>query len=345
MNVKSPLQIVFTGSLALALLTFFILLLFHFFDLPFGWVIIVCIPFLVFSVAFGIFYILIKKLIDSKISLIYRTIRKEKLKAESNISTNMRQDVLGDISKETKKWADDRRQEILKLRAQEEFRKEFLGNLAHELKTPIFSIQGYILSLLEGGLEDPKVNRDFLLRASKGVDRMTHIIEDLDDITRFESDRFELNIKTFDIVDLAEEVIESLEFKSNTKNITVRLNKQYDPIKVKADRSRIAQVITNLISNSLSYGNENGTTEIRFHKLEDAILVEVADNGPGISEEHLNRLFERFYRVDKSRARNSGGSGLGLSIAKHIMESHGQDIDVRSTVGLGSTFSFTLEKA
>lgn len=345
MNVKNPLQIVFTGSSIIALLLFAVLFTIHLSIDSIHWSVLVFAPLFTFIFSLITFYFFIKKLIDSRISVIYRTIRKEKLKGSDNVKSDMRKDVLGDLSKETKIWAEDRKEEISKLRAQEEFRKEFLGNLAHELKTPIFSIQGYILSLLEGGLEDPSVNREFLLRASKGVDRMTHIIEDLDDITRFESNRFELEVKTFDIVDLATEVIESVEFRAQNKNIKLGLNKDYDPIKVKADRAKISQVLTNLISNSISYGNENGKTEVRFHKLEDAILVEVADNGPGISEEHLSRLFERFYRVDKSRARNSGGSGLGLAIAKHIIESHGQDIDVRSTVGLGSTFSFTLEKA
>jgi two-component system phosphate regulon sensor histidine kinase PhoR len=257
----------------------------------------------------------------------------------------MKEDVLHNVTMETRDFLDQRNSEISKLKEQEEFRREFLGNLAHELKTPVFSIQGYILTLLEGGLEDETVNRLFLERASKAVDRMTNILDDLDEITKLEADRINLLKKRFDIVDLAKDVMEGVDFLAKEKNISLKFAKKYEPTFVKADRGKIAQVLTNLIKNSISYGNENGETTVRFFPMEDTILIEVADNGAGIEEAELPRLFERFYRVEKSRNRNEGGSGLGLAIVKHIIESHDQTINVRSTVGVGSTFSFTLEKS
>lgn len=257
----------------------------------------------------------------------------------------MYKDVLANAADDTKKWADERNSEISKLKEQEAFRREFLGNLAHELKTPVFSIQGYILTLLEGGLEDETVNRSFLERASKATDRMASILEDLDEITKMEVDRVELNITQFDLIDLAQEVMESLEMPAKDKQITLRFNKDYDPIEVLADRGKIGQVLTNLISNSIAYGNESGRTQVKFYYMDEAIMCEVADNGPGIEEHLLPRLFERFYRVEQSRNRNEGGSGLGLAIVKHIIESHEQTINVRSTINVGCTFSFTLKLA
>jgi two-component system phosphate regulon sensor histidine kinase PhoR len=259
----------------------------------------------------------------------------------------MNDDVLGKTEKEVLAWANNSREEIEKLRLQEEFRREFLGNLSHELKTPIFSIQGYILTLLEGGLEDENINRAFLERASKGVDRVTGIIEDLDLITRIESERLKLNSAPVNILSLAREIVESLEIKAQKRNVKLSLDWKRigsQEINVLCDRDKIGQVLSNIINNSINYGVENGHTEVRFFDLEDNILIEVSDDGVGIREEHLPRLFERFYRVDKSRARNEGGTGLGLAIVKHLVEAHGQTIDVRSTEGQGSTFSFTLKK-
>ncbi len=296
-------------------------------------------------VSFVIHFISVERFIHSRIKLIYRTIRKGKITKETDFKFNIKKDVIQNAALETSEFLDQRNREISKLKEQEAFRREFLGNLAHELKTPVFSIQGYVLTLLEGGLEDETVNRLFLERASRAVDRMTSILDDLDQITKLEADRINLLIKRFDIVDLAKEVMESLDLLAQEKNIKLNFAKKYDPIFVKADRGKIAQVLSNLIKNSISYGNVNGETSIRFFAMEDSILIEVADNGAGIEEAELPRLFERFYRVEKSRNRNEGGSGLGLSIVKHIIESHGQTINVRSTIDIGSTFSFTLEKA
>ncbi|MCF8416301.1 MAG: sensor histidine kinase [Crocinitomicaceae bacterium] len=264
---------------------------------------------------------------------------------ENEISFKITDDVIANAEIETQLWTEERNKEISKLKEQEEFRREFLGNLAHELKTPIFSIQGYILTLLDGGLEDENVNRTFLERASKATDRMVSIIEDLDQITKMEVDALKLEMRPFDIVELVTDIFESLEMIAKEKNIKLLFAKEYSSTFVIGDKPKIAQVLVNLITNSIFYGNKDGTTIVRFYKMDDIVTIEVSDNGPGIEEEHLPRLFERFYRVEKSRNRNDGGSGLGLAIAKHIVESHRQTISVRSTYGVGSTFSFSLDKS
>ena len=284
-------------------------------------------------------------MITQKIRVLYRTIHNYKI-TRDNFPINMNEDLLSAAEDEVMKWADSNRQEITKLKEQEVFRREFLGNLAHELKTPIFSIQGYILTLLEGGLEDESVNREFLKRASKGVDRMTKIVEDLDVITKFESERIKLDLKNFDVILLAKEIIDDLEIKANARSVKLVFNKEYrDSIMTIGDRDKVAQVFQNLITNAISYSNDGKQVEIRFFDIEDNVLIEVSDQGLGIEEKHLSRLFERFYRVEKSRARHQGGTGLGLAIVKHIVEAHDQTINVRSTIGEGSTFSFTLRKA
>ena len=295
-------------------------------------------------ICFVTFYLFIERLIEKRIKLLYRIIRKGKISAQEPVKIDLNHDILAQAEQETEEFVSARSQEINKLKEQEKFRKEFLGNLAHELKTPVFSIQGYILTLLEGGLEDENVNRKFLERASLATDRIASLLEDLDEITKMEVDRFELSIRPFDIVELAKEVIDSLEIPATQKGVSLSFNKEYDPILVKGDRGKIAQVLTNLIANSINYGHQDGKTILRFYPLDEAIMTEVSDNGPGIAEQDIPRLFERFYRVEQSRNRNEGGSGLGLAIVKHILESHGQTINVRSTVGVGSTFSFTLQK-
>lgn len=306
---------------------------------------IVLFLFVGFVASFSIFYFLIKRFIDDRLKILYRSIRKGKLtNSNSGYQFSLKGDVISEAEEQTKNWTEERINEISRLKEQEEFRREFLGNLAHELKTPIFAIQGYLLTLLDGGLEDDSVNVRFLERASKATDRMVSILEDLDQITKLEVDELKLDLKNFDIVELIQEIVETLEIRASEKNIVLKLAKDYPSIAVCADRSKIAQVLTNLISNSISYGSEDGRTTMRLYQLDDIVTVEVSDNGPGIDEQNLPRIFERFYRVEKSRNRNDGGSGLGLSIVKHIVESHDQSISVRSTVGLGSTFAFTLKK-
>lgn len=271
-------------------------------------------------------------------------IRKGNELNENRPAVSMTEDIISEVAVETESWAKERQQEITKLKEQAQFRRDFLGNLAHELKTPVFSIQGYLLTLLEGGLEDENVNRKFLERASFATERMTAILEDLDEITKMEVNRYELNLSRFDLVKLTKDIIESAEEHKPDKKVNVRLQKNYDPIFVKADKGKISQVITNLILNSINYGKEEGNTVIRFYPMDKVIMTEVADDGPGIEEKDMPRLFERFYRVEQSRNRNEGGSGLGLAICKHIIESHHQTINVRSTYGAGSTFTFSLPK-
>jgi two-component system phosphate regulon sensor histidine kinase PhoR len=253
--------------------------------------------------------------------------------------------VIKKAESDVKIWKKNRFSEISKLKEQEQFRREFLGNLAHELKTPIFSIQGYISTLLDGALEDEEINRSFLERANKATDRMVSILEDLDQIAKLEVENLKPELRSFDITELIKEILETLELNSKQKNIQLNLRKDYGPVHVLADRPKIGQVLTNLINNSIAYGKDNGKTEISLVVFENLVTIDVSDNGIGIDPKHFPRLFERFYRVEKSRNRNEGGSGLGLAIVKNILDSHGQAINVRSSVNVGSTFSFSLEKS
>lgn len=248
------------------------------------------------------------------------------------------------LNKEILAWADDRKDEIDRLKKLEVYRKEFLGNVSHELKTPIFNIQGYVLTLLDGGLEDENINRDYLMRAERSVDRMITIVDDLEAISQLETGELQIEPERFDIVALSKDILDAQEMKATGKGIMLSLEGEVKPMFVYADRFRIRQVLTNLVVNSIKYGKEYGETKIDFYDRGDAILIEVTDNGIGIGKEHLPRLFERFYRVDKSRSREQGGTGLGLAIVKHIIEAHDQTISASSTEGEGTTFSFTLAK-
>ena len=344
--IKTPVQFAFFVATVLGLVI--LLLQYVYFTLlgtPIDYYYFLAVLLITWVLSYVVVYFLLEKMITQKIRVLYRTIHNYKI-TRDNFPINMNEDLLSAAEDEVMKWADSNRQEITKLKEQEVFRREFLGNLAHELKTPIFSIQGYILTLLEGGLEDESVNREFLKRASKGVDRMTKIVEDLDVITKFESERIKLDLKNFDVILLAKEIIDDLEIKANARSIKLVFNKEYrDSIMTIGDRDKIAQVFQKLITNAISYSNDGKQEEIRFFDIEDNVLIEVSDQGLGIEEKHLSRLFERFYRVEKSRARHQGGTGLGLAIVKHIVEAHDQTINVRSTIGEGSTFSFTLRKA
>lgn len=291
----------------------------------------------------------VNEFIYEKIRLIYKTIHNLKTpKSELKKRLQEDPDILESVNTEVVSWAETQKQEIQTLRDQEAYRRDFLGNVSHELKTPIFNIQGYVHTLLDGGLEDEEINRKFLKRADKSVERMISVVEDLDVISRLESGRLELNVQRINIVELAKEVIEMEEMKAEKRDISIKFNEKYDkPIYVMADGDQIRQVYINLIDNSIKYGSQDGSIKLRFYDMDENILCEVADDGPGIEEKHLSRLFERFYRVDKARDRHAGGTGLGLSIVKHILEAHGQSINVRSLTGenSGTTFSFTLKKA
>ncbi|MDG1260984.1 MAG: ATP-binding protein, partial [Flavobacteriales bacterium] len=307
---------------------------------------LVCLVVISFFSAYFIAAWAVEKFIYQKVKIIYKTIHQFKKTKDGRRQVNIKEDVMTKVNNEVLVWAEDKIQEIQDLKEADSFRRDFIGNLGHELKTPVFNIQGYILTLLEGALEDPENNRKFLMKAAKNVDRITALLDDLDGITRIEGDRYKLNTMRFNIVELAQDVVETFEGKASKNKIKLHLkNPNEKAIYVEADRPKIEQVFINLVINSLNYGKEGGETKIRFYDMEDNILVEVADNGIGIDEDNLPRIFERFYRVDKSRSRHAGGSGLGLSIVKHIMDAHEQTINVRSGVDLGATFSFTLKKA
>lgn len=251
------------------------------------------------------------------------------------------------LTQEIDKFARDKKIEIEALKGREKYRKEFLGNVSHELKTPLFTVQGYILTLLDGAINDDNIREKYLLRASKGVERLSYIVKDLDMITKLEVGDLSLNIEDFDIVALVKNVFDMFEIRATKKKQTLTFDTEYTaPVMVRADKERIQQVLSNLIVNSLKYGSEKGTTEVSIENLiKNKVIVRVTDNGEGIEKIDLPRLFERFYRVDKSGSRKEGGSGLGLSIVKHIIEAHDEKIYVESEFGVGSEFSFTLEKA
>ncbi len=305
--------------------------------------------FIILFFVISYFYIMfvINKYISDKIKPVYKTIKDlplsgKKLAEKSSDSTNL----LSNVKFEVEEWAKTQMKEIERLKEMERYRKEFVGNVSHELKTPIFNIQGYILTLLEGGLDDPKINLLYLKRTEKSVDRMISIVEDLESITKLESGELKLNMVKFDIVQSVNDVFEMEQWQADERKISLEIiNSPSRPVFVKADQNRILEVLTNLIVNGIKYGKKKGSVQVSFHDLDDNIMVEVTDNGIGIEKNNLPRIFERFYRVDKSRSREQGGTGLGLSIVKHIIEAHNQSINVRSVFEQGTTFNFTLEKA
>jgi len=310
--------------------------------------ILILVPAVLFFAAafYSILYIIRKYVID-RIKPIYNTIRDLPLSGkkleEKQLDPNS---LLLGVKNEVEEWARTQLKEIERLKELEKYRKDFVGNVSHELKTPIFNIQGYVLTLLEGGLDDPKINKLYLKRTEKSIDRMISIVEDLESITKLESGELKLNMTRFDIVKTAEEVIEMEQWQANENKISLQIaNKPERPVFVIADKKRIIEVLTNLIVNGIKYGKKKGNVNITFHDLEENIIVEVTDDGIGIDKKDLPRVFERFFRVDKSRSREQGGTGLGLSIVKHIIEAHNQSINVRSRVDQGTTFNFTLEKA
>ncbi len=293
---------------------------------------------LFFLFVISLIYYVVKKFFHEKIKVIYKSIYKFK-----GIS-NIRDLDIDNVERDAEEWADAKEEELNAYKRDENYRREFIGNVSHELKTPIFNIQGYIQTLLDGGLNDETINLKYLERTNKSVDRMINIVEDLEVISRLETEDSQLEFQPFNIVDLAKEVIEAFEMKASQTNINLELYNEAQTEIVIGDRDKIQQVFVNLISNSIKYGKQGGTTQIKFFDMENSMLIEIADDGIGIEEDSLSRLFERFYRVDKNRSREIGGTGLGLAIVKHILEGHNQQINVRSTIGVGSTFSFILEK-
>ena len=297
-----------------------------------------------FLTAFLIIQYRVQQFIYKRVKKIYDdlTLLESSTFDRSQITTDM-----ATLTQEIDKYAKNKKIEIEALKIRERYRKEFIGNVSHELKTPLFMVQGYISTLIDGAADDKTLREKYLKRADKGVERLIYIIKDLDMITKFEAGDLRLEIESFDIVELVENVFELLEMKAAKKKIALTFDMDYKhPIMVNGDRERIQQVLSNLIVNSIKYGEKNGTTEVSIENLiKNKVIVRITDNGEGIEKIHIPRLFERFYRIDKSGSRKEGGSGLGLAIVKHIIEAHDEKLYVESEYGIGSEFSFTLEKA
>ncbi|MBZ9652440.1 sensor histidine kinase [Psychroflexus montanilacus] len=295
-----------------------------------------------FSFSFFIIQLRIEFFIYKRVKSIYDSVS---ILDQSTLSGQRTTSDMKTLTEEVERFAKGKKLEIETLKVRENYRKEFIGNVSHELKTPLFTVQGYILTLLDGAVKDKKVRKKYLTRASKGVDRLIYIVKDLDMITKLETGDLNLYIETFDLVELVQSVFDLLEMKSAKKEISLNFDKEYDPIFVEGDKERIQQVVTNLIVNSIKYGKKGGTSEISFEEVKGSkVMLRVTDNGEGIEKEHIPRLFERFFRVDKTGSRREGGSGLGLSIVKHIIEAHNEQVFVDSVYGIGSEFSFTLPK-
>jgi two-component system phosphate regulon sensor histidine kinase PhoR len=310
------------------------------------WWLILVVSVAVFVLLSLFFLLMMKAYVAYKLKPIYSMVLSRDVRT-TEIVDQMKDKHVENISEELTAWANDNNKEISRLKDSEAFRKQYLGNVAHELKTPIFNIQGYISTLLDGGLEDELINRKYLERAEKSIDRLINIVNDLDTISKLENDMNRLKMERFDIVALAKEIVEQLEMEASKRNIQL-IVKGADSLPSKfwvvADKHYTGQVLVNLIINAIHYGKEGGFVKVKFRDMLGKVLVEVEDNGVGISKEDMPRIFERFYRVDKSRSREQGGTGLGLAIVKHIVEAHGERITVRSEIGVGTTFAFPLKK-
>ncbi|HUH74870.1 MAG TPA: ATP-binding protein [Chitinophagales bacterium] len=283
------------------------------------------------------------KFIYDKLKIIYKTIGKP-LKFQKEIHNNLNSNVMRSVERDVGEWAINKNKQIRELRKMETYRKEFVGNVSHELRTPIFNAQGYIETLIDG-VEDPVKAQQFLEKALSNVERLDAIVSDLLEISKFEAGQIHLEKKAFDIIALCNKVFFQYQHMATENDASMKIDYKFKNLYVWGDPKRITQVMENLVSNAIKYGKKGGTTIVRFYDLDDTIIVEVNDDGPGITDEYLHRVFERFFRADKSRSRTIGGTGLGLSIVRNIIEAHDQSITVRSEIGVGTTFSFTIEKA
>ena len=303
---------------------------------------IVLLPILCLSMSYFVVTFLIEKFIYRRIKIIYKRITEAK-----KTDTNDRDlENLEQVEAEVENWAADKNQEIATLHELAEYRRNYIGNVSHELKTPIFNIQGFLHTLIDGGVNDPQIALPYLQKAARNVERLQTIVDDLETISKLESGKMILDLQVFDIQTLANEIVEDLDLKAKDKGIKISFKEGASRgYRVRADKDAIRQVLTNLLVNSIKYGKQNGSTKISFYDMDKIVLVEVSDNGIGIAQHHIKHVFDRFYRVDKGRSRDAGGTGLGLSIVKHIIEAHTQTVHIRSTEGVGSTFGFTLDKA
>lgn len=343
-NFKKSYKFAFKSSLYISLFTTIVLILFNYYFHAVSYWFIAVFIFFTFVFSFFVIQFRVERFIYKRVKKIYDDVSLLENASFRNqpITTDM-----ATLTKEVKKFARDKKLEIETLKIREEYRREFLGNVSHELKTPLFTVQGYLLTLLDGAMEDKNIRKKYLQRAEKGVERLIYIVKDLDMITKLETGDINIEESEFNIVEVVQNVFELLEMKAAKKNISLTFDVHYKhPIKVVADQEKIQQVVTNLVVNSIKYGKQGGTTEVSIEDLvNNKVIIRVTDNGEGIEKHHIPRLFERFYRVDKSGARSEGGSGLGLAIVKHIIESHNEKIYVESEFGVGSEFSFTLEKS
>jgi len=348
MNEITPRRLALILSVLLSLMASFIFLLFVGIETkPYLWILIPVTFLVLVIIQYLVLTYALEKFIYSRIKLVYKSIHTQKLSRDDkkNQIVSIHGDIISKVNQEVSNWANDRKEEIDALKKMEVYRREFLGNVSHELKTPIFNIQGFILTLMDGGIHDPKVNLDFLQKSQNNIERMITIVQDLEVISRLETGEATPLVSTFPITVLVKEVFELLEPKASERNIKLLFAAEYnDTMLVRADKEKIRTVFTNLIDNSIKYGIPGGRTKVSFYDMDENYLIEISDNGSGIEEQHIPRLFERFYRVDKHRSRAQGGSGLGLAIVKHIIEAHNQTVNVRSTPGVGSTFAFTLKR-
>ncbi|MDF2448041.1 MAG: histidine kinase [Bacteroidota bacterium] len=346
-SLKTPILILILSLVSAVLQTFFVTYITYQINEQFDLAVALLSFFISFIVSFFVIYYQIHQVTFKKIDKLYLLVKEQQPKEIPNTEFQLEEvDSIARLEEEIKKLAQERNREIDQYKNLDSYRKEFLGNVSHELKTPVFNIQGYLSTLIDGGIFDPTVNMEYLKRADKSVDRMIQIIDDLETISQLEIGTLELEQDTYDVAQQMREVLESLEFQASKQRIRLQPAKKYDkPIYVKADKFRIRQVFVNLITNSIKYGKPNGKTIVSLNLFEDQVIVEIRDNGIGISEKHLPRLFERFYRVDKGRSREQGGTGLGLAIVKHIIEAHQETIDVESKINEGTTISFTLKRA
>ena len=329
----------FILSTTLTLLIFFTL---QSFSIELSLDIILFIFFALGIVTFTLIYLYLKFVIENRIKDIYKSIIPENDSIENKlVSTDME-----DLIQQLKTFSKENQIEIKSMQEKENFRRNFIGNLAHELKTPLFTSQSYLLTLIDGAIKDKNVNIKYLKIAEKAVERLIFIVKDLDLITKLESNNMKVELSNFNIISIINNVFEMLEIQASKKNISLVIDSKKKKINVFADQEKIHQVLTNLIENSIKYGKKNGTTEISVENLIDnKLLVRITDNGKGIKKEHFERLFERFYRIDSSGSRSTGGSGLGLAIVKHIIDAHNEKIYVESDFGVGSEFSFSIEKS
>jgi len=298
-----------------------------------------------FASSYAIIYYFVDSFVYRRIKVLYKNIHD--LKVNKNTKLNLSsEDPITEVEQQVQEFSTRKSSEIEELRKMEQYRREFMGDVSHELKTPIFNTQGYIETLLNGALNNPKVNVSYLKKASKNLDRLSDIVDNLLSISENEAGNLKLNFQKFDLVKLVNDVFETHEMPAEIKDISLAFKKENPSSKmVLADRAQIEIVLNNLIINAIKYGNDDGHIWVGIYNMDNKVLIEVTDDGPGIKKEHLPRLFDRFYRIDKHRSRFEGGNGLGLSICKHIIEAHEQTIHVRSTAGIGSTFGFTLNNA